>query len=43
MYNGDGSEEDNSSCKYVGIDSGGSGIDDGIGDGAGSGDAGRFE
>lgn len=33
MYNGDGLDEESSSCKYVGIDMGGSGIDWGIGDG----------
>jgi hypothetical protein len=33
MYNGDGLDEESSSCRYVGIDIGGSGIDCGIGDG----------
>jgi len=33
MYSGDGRDEDNSSCKYVGIDIGGRGIDWGIGEG----------
>jgi hypothetical protein len=33
MYNGDGLDEESSSCKYVGIDMGGRGIDCGTGDG----------
>jgi hypothetical protein len=37
MYNGDGLDDDNSSCKYVGIDIGGRGIDCGIGEGGCSG------
>ena len=32
MYNGDGLLGESSSCKYVGIDIGGSGIDCGIGE-----------
>ena len=42
MYNGDGLDEDISSCKYVGIDIGGRGIDCGIGDGGCSNNAGFF-
>ena len=33
MYNGDGLDEESSSCRYVGIDMGGRGMDCGIGDG----------
>ena len=33
MYNGDGLDEESSSCRYVGIDMGGRGIDCGMGDG----------
>ena len=33
MYNGDGRDDESSSCRYVGIDIGGSGIVCGIGDG----------
>lgn len=37
MYRGDGLDDASSSCKYVGIDIGGNGIDCAIGDGGGSG------
>ena len=33
MYKGEGRPDDNSSCRYVGTDNGGRGIDGGIGDG----------
>jgi hypothetical protein len=33
MYNGDGRDDESSSCRYVGIDIGGRGMDCGIGDG----------
>ena len=42
MYRGDGRDDESSSCKYVGIEVGGRGMDCGIGDGGCSGNGDLF-